>query len=65
MSTTTEQTIPVGSLLVDLVNAKSNKLVWRANGSEVIPNSPDKETKDLEKMIAKMFVDYPPSAAAK
>ena len=65
MSTTTEQTIPIGSLLVDLVNAKSNKLVWRATGSEVIPNSPDKETKDLEKMIVKMFADYPPSSAAK
>ncbi|MBP7148382.1 MAG: DUF4136 domain-containing protein [Acidobacteria bacterium] len=52
---------PVGTLVVDLVDAGSGKLVWRASAADTLPSQPkpDRAQKKLAKAVAKMFKDYP------
>lgn len=55
-------TIPVGILLVDLYDAKTKKMIWRGDGSKTIDlkKDPDKNYRNLEKAMAKLFRNYPP-----
>ena len=52
---------PVGTLVVDLVDAGTQKLVWRSTASDTLPSKPNQERarKKLAKAVAKMFKDYP------
>ena len=61
-ATTTTQTYQVGSLVVDLFDAKSKNLLWRGSSSDTLSNNPDKNTKNLDKEVKKMFAHFPPEA---
>ncbi len=56
-------TIPVGTLLVDIFDPSAKQLVWRGDASGVIElkKDPDKNYKKLQKAMAKLFKNYPPS----
>ncbi|HTO74445.1 MAG TPA: DUF4136 domain-containing protein [Thermoanaerobaculia bacterium] len=62
MSSTTVQKIPVGNLIVDLVDAKENQLKWRGTASKTLDPSAsvDKKTQNVNEAVAKMFESYPP-----
>lgn len=51
-----------GQIVVDIVDAASNKLVWRSTAdSRVEKNStPEQKEQDLRKSFAKMFEHFPP-----
>jgi hypothetical protein len=57
-------TIPVGTLLVNLFDPAKKQLVWRGDGSKVIDlkKDPDKNYKNLQKAMAKLFKNYPPGS---
>ena len=61
MSSTTAHVsvIDVGTLMVDLADAETDELVWRAIGSGTL-KKPSKMEKKIPKVVAKMFKDYPP-----
>ncbi len=59
-NTTTEQQIPVGTLVVDLYDGHSKQLAWRGESSEDLSNNGSKDRKEVEKAVSKMFKDYPP-----
>jgi len=63
--TTTGRVIeyPVGTLIVDLVRASDDALVWRGSVSDVLPSKQEKVAKLVPKAVAKLFKKYPPSAA--
>jgi Domain of unknown function (DUF4136) len=65
-STVTGQTstIPVGTLLIDLYDPARKQLVWRGDGTKTIDikKDPDKNYKNLQKAMAKLFKNYPPQA---
>src|SRR5712671_5160398 len=61
-ATTTTQTYQVGSLVVDLFDAKSKNLLWRGSSSDTLSNNADKNTKNLDKGVQKMFAHFPPEA---
>ena len=48
-----------GQLIVDIIDARAKKLVWRGMGSEAISNNPDKLMDEANSTISKMFKDYP------
>jgi hypothetical protein len=49
-----------GELIVDLIDAKAKKLVWRGMASEAIsPNNPDKLMSEANSTVTKLFKDYP------
>jgi hypothetical protein len=60
--TATVRQVPVGGLLVDLVDTESKRLVWRATASAILKDygNPQKSRKRIEKATARMFKKYPP-----
>ena len=63
--TTTIDTYQVGTLVVDLFDANSKKLVWRGSSSKSLSNKSDKNLKNLDKGVQKMFEHFPPAAKNK
>lgn len=55
-----EQDIPVGTLIVDLVDAQSKQLVWRGTGTATLSSKMSRNEKKLNKVLAKMFREFPP-----
>jgi len=52
----------VGTLVVDMFDAKTKNLVFRGIAEDEISDNPSKNAKRLEKASTKMFKDFPPSA---
>jgi Domain of unknown function (DUF4136) len=59
-ATTTTDTYQVGTLVVDLFDAKAKTLIWRGSSSDTLSNNADKNTKNLDKGVQKMFAHFPP-----
>ncbi|HLK68413.1 MAG TPA: DUF4136 domain-containing protein [Bryobacteraceae bacterium] len=59
----TTSTIDIGKLTVGLFDPASKQLVWRGAASKTLNLSrdPDKNYRNLEKAVAKLFRDYPPA----
>jgi hypothetical protein len=59
---TTVREIPVGTLIVDLVDAREKELVWRGTASRAIEvdATPAEKAEDLNESVVKMFEGYPP-----
>ena len=60
-ATTTTDTYKVGTLVVDMFDAHTKKLVWRGSASDTLSDKSDKNIKNLDKGVQKMFDHYPPS----
>jgi hypothetical protein len=60
-ATTTTETYKVGTLVVDLFDSSSKKLLWRGSSSDTLSNNSDKNIKNLDKGVEKMFKKFPPS----
>ena len=61
-ATTTTETYKVGTLVVDLFDAKAKNLIWRGSSSDTLSNNADKNIKNLDKEVKKMFAHFPPEA---
>jgi hypothetical protein len=64
-ATTTVETYKVGTLVVDLFDAKTEKLIWRSSSSDTLSDNADKNTKNLDKGVKKMFQHFPPAPSKK
>ena len=64
-ATTTTETYKVGTLVVDLFDAKTKKLLWRGSSSDTLSDKSDKNIKNLDKGVEKMFRQFPPGTAKK
>jgi hypothetical protein len=64
-ATTTTETYKVGTLVVDLFETKTKKLVWRGTSSDTLSNNSDKNIKNLDKGAEKMFKHFPPGSSKK
>ena len=55
-------TIPVGMLVVDLYDPARKQLIWRGDATKTVnlKTDPDKNYKNLQKTMAKLFKNYPP-----
>ena len=60
-ATTYEDTYQVGTLVVDMFDTRTKKLIWRGSASDVLSSKPDKNIKELEKAVDKMFEHFPPN----
>ena len=59
-ATTTTETYKVGTLVVDLFDTKTKNLIWRGSSSDTLSDNSDKNTKNLDKGVQKMFAHFPP-----
>jgi hypothetical protein len=64
-ATTTTETYKVGTLVVDLFDTKTKQLLWRGNSSDTLSNNSDKNIKNLDKGVEKMFKQFPPGSSKK
>jgi hypothetical protein len=62
MATTEIDHVPVGSLILDLYDSGSGRLVWRGQASDELSGKPDKDSQKLEKAVNKMLEKFPPQA---
>jgi Domain of unknown function (DUF4136) len=64
-STTTVSEFTVGTLVVDMFDAKSKNLVFRGVAEDELSDKAEKNAKKLEKASTKMFKNFPPVATTK
>jgi hypothetical protein len=55
-----------GTVIIDVVDAASNKLVWRSSADSRVDNNstPEQKERNLRKAFAKMFEKFPPPPPA-
>lgn len=61
-ATTEVRNYDVGTLIVDLFDARTRQAVWRGTASGTVSNSPDKNAAGIDAGLSKMFASYPPGA---
>ena len=59
-ATTTESNYKIGTLVVDLFDAHTKTLLWRGSSSDTLSDKSDKNIKNLDKAVQKMFAHFPP-----
>jgi hypothetical protein len=64
-ATTTVSEYTVGTLVVDMFDAKSKGLVWRGAAQDELSDKTEKNIKKLAKASDKLFKDFPPGAGKK
>jgi Domain of unknown function (DUF4136) len=64
-ATTTTDTYKVGTVVVDLFDTKTKQLIWRGTESDTLSNNSDKNIKNLDKGVDKMFKKFPPGSSKK
>jgi Domain of unknown function (DUF4136) len=64
-ATTTTSEYLVGTLVVDIFDAKTKSLMFRGTASDEISDKPEKNIKKVQKVADKMFKDFPPGSKEK
>jgi hypothetical protein len=64
ISTATSSTINIGNLVLDMYDSTAKALVWRGEVSKTLsnPKSPEKRRQNINKAMAKLLKNYPPTA---
>jgi hypothetical protein len=64
MVTGETSTISVGKLVVDMYDPARKQLIWRGDATKTLDpkRDPDKNYRNLQKAMAKLFKNYPPQA---
>jgi len=61
----TEADYTVGTLVVDIFDAKSKQLIFRGTAKDELATSSEKNARKVEKGLSKMFYNFPPAPAKK
>jgi hypothetical protein len=64
-ATTTTSEFLVGTLVVDIFDAKTKQLMYRGTASDEISDKPEKNIKKIAKASDKLFKDFPPGSEKK
>ncbi len=56
-----EAPVPVGMLVVDILDGKDKQLIWRGIATDTLSDNPEKNEKKINKAAEKMFAKFPPS----
>jgi hypothetical protein len=59
-ATTWVENYEVGTLVVDMFDTSTKKLIWRSSARDVLSGKPEKNVKKLDKAVEKMFAHFPP-----
>lgn len=64
-TTTTIRKYTVGTLVIDIWDARTKELVWRGTATDTVSDNPQKNEKKLKKAMEKLFKKYPPEKPRK
>jgi hypothetical protein len=59
-ATTYVDNYTVGTLVIDMFDTRTKKLIWRGSASDVLSGKPEKDEKKVDKAVGKMFEHFPP-----
>jgi hypothetical protein len=59
--TTRVETYEVGTLVIDIFDARTKEALWRGTSTKTLSDNPQKNAASLNKAIDKMFSKFPPS----
>ena len=59
-ATSTVDTYQVGTLVLDIFDTNSHKLIWRGSSSDTMSDKSENNIKNLDKDVQKMFEHFPP-----
>jgi len=59
------KTVVNGMLVVDIGDAATQQLIWRAVARDTVSDKPEQNQKKLAKCMDKMFKDFPPASTKK
>ena len=62
-STSRVRTYTEGTLVVDMYKAEEKELIWRGTVTGTVSENPEKNVKNINKGLARMFEKYPPPSA--
>ena len=60
-ATTRVETYQVGSLVIDIFDARTKEAIWRGTSSKTLSDNPEKNADSLNKAITKLFKNFPPT----
>ncbi|GAA5072508.1 DUF4136 domain-containing protein [Lysobacter panacisoli] len=58
-ATTSVHNYEVGTLVIDMFDAKTQKAVWRGTATETVSSNPDKVDKAVDQAVTRMFAKFP------
>jgi Domain of unknown function (DUF4136) len=61
MATATQSSIPIGTIIVDLVNPKTHEMVWRGTAQDQV-NSAGASQGQITQAIQTIFKNFPPAS---
>ena len=61
-STTTKQDYKEGTLVIDMYDGRTKQLIWRGSTESVVSDKVEKNEKNLDKGVTKMFKNFPPGS---
>lgn len=61
-ATTTEDVYSVGTLVIDLFDTRTKRIIWRGSASETISRESSKNIRNLDKGVRKIFEHFPPTS---
>jgi hypothetical protein len=64
MATTTEQNIPIGTLIVDMVDPNSKEMVWRGTATDQVSGTGEDQG-TINQAMDKLFANFPPAPGSK
>jgi len=62
-STTRVRTYTIGTLVVDMFDAKTKRAVWRGTASGTVSEKPEENQRNIETALDRMFTSFPPGSA--
>ena len=60
ISTPTEETYQIGTLVVDLFDQMTKKLIWRGSVTDTLSMKSNKNVRNLDRNVLKLFDHFPP-----
>ncbi|MEX5214115.1 MAG: DUF4136 domain-containing protein [Nitrospiraceae bacterium] len=59
-STTSPTTVTIGTVVVDMYDAKDKRMIWRGRGSDTVLEDPAENEAQIREGAEKMFEKFPP-----
>jgi uncharacterized protein DUF4136 len=63
-ATTYQEDYTVGSVVVDIFDAKTKEAIWHGHAAGVLSGTPEKNAQINEQAVTKMFASFPPGTNA-
>jgi len=59
-TSTTVTHVTVGTIIVDIVDAKTDKMLWRGSASDTVSDDPSRNEQKINDGVKMMFAGFPP-----